>query len=191
MFIPYALVSRGEAVLCECSVASGNFQVITQSLLTKVFSNAEVVFSGASTSSGGGGATSSSTAAPSVKRLSYLYDQWLFHFVVEVETKLCFLCLAEREAGRRIPFTFLDQLRREFRDKGGMDQERDPDDPQMFRAQMIRAQRFSPLFLNRGSRAFPQSLQSNFEIELTRLLTYYNSTDADVMTGIAFAAKRS
>ncbi|CAD7939507.1 unnamed protein product [Amoebophrya sp. A120] len=157
-----------ETVLCESSLASGNFPEVTRSLLAKVFASWTAGVPGGVGGGGGpqlasggsSGSTSGRTIIPpaqgEVKRLSYLYDQWLFHFVLD--NQFCFLCLAEREAGRRIPFTFLDQLRTDFRTK------------------------FSPLFLDRRASAWDSSkLQTAFGPDLHQLLEYYNSTDADAI----------
>jgi vesicle-associated membrane protein 7 len=46
---------------------------------------------------------------------SYAYDQYGFHIISDQDTNLCFLCMAEKDMGRRIPFAFLQELVEAFK----------------------------------------------------------------------------
>ena len=83
MTILYALVARGTTVLAEFTSTSGNFPTITRVLLGKI--------------------------PEEDGKMSYVYDQFVFHYVVE--NKITFLCMADENAKRRVPFAFLDDIK--------------------------------------------------------------------------------
>ena len=83
MTILYALVARGTTVLAEFTSTSGNFPTITRVLLGKI--------------------------PEEDGKMSYVYDQFVFHYVVE--NKITFLCMADEDAKRRVPFAFLDDIK--------------------------------------------------------------------------------
>jgi vesicle-associated membrane protein 7 len=92
MPILYALVSRGEIVLAEYTSKSGNFPTITRVLLGKIKSSAN-------------------------GKMSYIYDQYAFHYIVE--NSLIYLCLCDDLTQRRVPFAFLEDLKDRFQSKYG------------------------------------------------------------------------
>lgn len=47
-------------------------------------------------------------------RLSYAYESWLFHYVAD-SNGLVFLCAADGEMGRRLPFGFLADVQKKVR----------------------------------------------------------------------------
>ena len=83
MTILYALVARQNVVLAEYTFTSGNFPTITRVLLGKI--------------------------PPEDGKMSYVYDQYVFHYVVE--KGLTFLCMADESFKRRVPFAFLDDVK--------------------------------------------------------------------------------
>mmetsp|Transcript_2915 Transcript_2915/g.3338 ORF Transcript_2915/g.3338 Transcript_2915/m.3338 type:complete len:235 (-) Transcript_2915:95-799(-) len=85
--IVYSLVSRGKTVLAEYTATSGNFPTITRVLLSKI-----PVQDG---------------------KMSYVYDAHVFHYIVEDE--MTYLCLADEEFKRRIPFLFLEDIKEKFK----------------------------------------------------------------------------
>ncbi|KAG5175111.1 Longin-like domain-containing protein [Tribonema minus] len=90
--IVYSLVARGKCVLAEYTQSAGNFPNITRILLGKV-----------NTTEDG--------------KMSYVYDKHVFHYIVE--DGLIYLCLADEQSRRRIPFAFLEDIRRKFRAQYG------------------------------------------------------------------------
>jgi len=86
MTILYALVSRGKTVLAEHTSVSGNFPTITRVLLAKI------------------GDTDG--------KMSYVYDQHCFHYIVE--NGLIFLCMCDDLNKRRVPFSFLEDIKEKF-----------------------------------------------------------------------------
>ena len=85
--IIYALVARGTDILAEFSATTGNFATVTRKILAKL-------------------------KDPSDKKMSYLYDKHLFHFISR--NGLTYLCMAEETFGRRVPFVFLEEVIRRF-----------------------------------------------------------------------------
>ena len=79
----YAFVARRTTVLAEFTSTSGNFPTITRVLLGKI--------------------------PEEDGKMSYVYDQFVFHYVVE--NKITFLCMADENAKRRVPFAFLDDIK--------------------------------------------------------------------------------
>ncbi|CAM9703807.1 unnamed protein product, partial [Phaeothamnion confervicola] len=85
----YGLVARGKNVLCEYTASSGNFPTITRVLLGKI---------------------------PALDgKMSYAYGEegYVFHYLVE--EGITYLCMADEDARRRVPFAFLDDVKNRFR----------------------------------------------------------------------------
>jgi len=87
MAIIYALVARGTCVLAEFTSTSGNFTTVTRRILEKI--------------------------PPQDAKMSYVYDRHIFHYIVD--DGITYLCMADEEFGRRIPFAFLDDIKNRFR----------------------------------------------------------------------------
>mmetsp|Transcript_14449 Transcript_14449/g.27549 ORF Transcript_14449/g.27549 Transcript_14449/m.27549 type:complete len:226 (+) Transcript_14449:83-760(+) len=96
MTLVYALVSRQKTVLAEYTAtsATGNFPTVTRVLLSKI---------------------------PTVDgRMTYVYDEYTFHYVVE--SGICFLCMSDETKSRhRVPFAFLHEVKTHFTSKYGHD----------------------------------------------------------------------
>jgi len=88
MPIIYSVVARGTIILAEFSTAKGNFAQVTRRILEKI-------------------PTGSSS------KMSYVYDRHIFHYMVE--DSITFLCMADEQFGRRLPFLFLEDLRTQFK----------------------------------------------------------------------------
>jgi vesicle-associated membrane protein 7 len=84
--ILYALVARGKVVLAEHTNASGNFPTITRVLLSKI--------------------------TDAAGKMSYVYDQHVFHYIVE--NGLTYLCMCDDLNKRRVPFQFLEDVKDTF-----------------------------------------------------------------------------
>ncbi|GMP94507.1 hypothetical protein CsSME_00043949 [Camellia sinensis var. sinensis] len=87
MAILYALVARGSVVLAEFSATSTNASTIARQILEKIPGNND-------------------------SNLSYSQDRYIFH--VKRTDGLTVLCMADDTAGRRIPFTFLEDIHQRF-----------------------------------------------------------------------------
>jgi len=87
MPIIYSLIARGTTVLAEYTATSGNFTTVTRRILDKI--------------------------PPNDSRMSYVYDRHLFHCMVQ--DGLTYLCMADEEFGRRVPFTFLEDIKNRFK----------------------------------------------------------------------------
>lgn len=108
MPILYALVSRDKNVLAEYTGISGNFPTVTRVLLSKI-QNTD-------------------------GKMSYLYDKWdiasikitficrnsfypfvrhIFHYIVD--GGITFLCMTEESMKRRVAFSFLDEIKTQWR----------------------------------------------------------------------------
>lgn len=48
---------------------------------------------------------------PNSSRLSYAFEEWLFHYVSE--EGFVYLCVADGEGGRRLPFAFLSEVQKQ------------------------------------------------------------------------------
>src|SRR5699024_3733707 len=91
----YTLVARETTVLAEFSSARGNFDEVARKILEKVPSTQN-------------------------SKMSYVYERFVpFHFLSHshshifhylVDDIITYLCMADEEFGRRVPFTFLDGL---------------------------------------------------------------------------------
>jgi len=86
MPIFYALVARGKTVLAEYTARSGNFPTVTRVLLGKI------------------GAEDA--------KMSYIYDNFVFHY--QVTDGITYLCLADEQQKRRLPFLFLGDIKDKF-----------------------------------------------------------------------------
>lgn len=84
----YALVARGTVVLAEHTNRSGNFPTVTRMLLGRI-------------------------SPTSDSKMSYLYDDYVFHYIVE--DGITYLCLADEQQKRRMPFLFLQDVKDKFR----------------------------------------------------------------------------
>jgi vesicle-associated membrane protein 7 len=89
MPILYALIARGKTVLAEYTFTSGNFPTITRVLLGKIDNSTDT-------------------------RMSYVYDQFVFHYVCH--DAIVYLCMCDdpNSTRRRLPFAFLEDARQRF-----------------------------------------------------------------------------
>ncbi|CAI0415165.1 unnamed protein product [Linum tenue] len=87
MAILYALVARGSVVLAEFSATATNASAIAKQILGKIPGNDD-------------------------SHVSYSQDRYIFH--VKRTDGLTVLCMAEENAGRRIPFAFLEDIHQRF-----------------------------------------------------------------------------
>uniref|UniRef100_A0A7N0R8D4 Uncharacterized protein n=1 Tax=Kalanchoe fedtschenkoi TaxID=63787 RepID=A0A7N0R8D4_KALFE len=87
MAIQYALVARGSVVLAEFSATATNASAIAKQLLDKLPGNED-------------------------SHVSYSQDRFIFH--VKRTDGLTVLCMADDNAGRRIPFAFLEDIHQKF-----------------------------------------------------------------------------
>jgi len=78
-------------VLVEYTSTSGNFPVVTRVLLSKI--------------------------PPQDGKMSYVYDRYVFHYVVECG--ITYLCMTNEKQTRRVPFAFLEDIRRRFKTQFG------------------------------------------------------------------------
>jgi len=96
MTILYALVARGKTVLSEFTFTSGNFPTITRLLLGKIDCGRD-------------------------GKMSYAYDAYRFHYVCA--DGILYLCMCDgagtEGAARRVPFAFLEDVRRRFLEQYG------------------------------------------------------------------------
>ncbi|CAM9565381.1 unnamed protein product [Ascophyllum nodosum] len=91
MTIVYALIARGKAVLAEFTATAGNFPTVTRVLLNRIPAEAT--------------------------RMSYVWDAHVFHYIVE--NGVTFLCMADEQSRRRIPFAFLEDIKARFIERYG------------------------------------------------------------------------
>uniref|UniRef100_A0A7S2BKP8 V-SNARE coiled-coil homology domain-containing protein n=1 Tax=Florenciella parvula TaxID=236787 RepID=A0A7S2BKP8_9STRA len=90
MKLLYALVARDRTVLAEFTDQSGNFPTVTRLLLGKINMLEE-------------------------GRVSYLYDQYMFHY--NVVDGIIYLCMTSADEGSdqvRLPYAFLDDIKTQF-----------------------------------------------------------------------------
>lgn len=92
MTILYGLVSRQKTVLAEHTSSSGNFPTVTRVLLSKI--------------------------PPIDGRMTYVYDQHVFHYIVE--GGICYLCMSDELNKHRVPYAFLQDMRDNFISKYGI-----------------------------------------------------------------------
>eukprot|EP00928_Gymnodinium_smaydae_P084854 TRINITY_DN6812_c2_g2_i1.p1 TRINITY_DN6812_c2_g2~~TRINITY_DN6812_c2_g2_i1.p1 ORF type:complete len:172 (-),score=11.47 TRINITY_DN6812_c2_g2_i1:11-526(-) len=89
--IIYALIIRGpNVVLADHTRLTGNFQHATIQILSKLDRTQEEL-------------------------KSYIYGDYAFHYVIDQTLDLWFICMAERQLLRRIPFAFLSDMQDSFR----------------------------------------------------------------------------
>lgn len=88
MPILYALVARNKHVLAEYTSSHGNFPTVTRVLLSKI--------------------------PEQDGKMSYVYDSHIFHYLVD--DGITFLCMSDEGMKRRITFSFLDEVKRIFRE---------------------------------------------------------------------------
>ncbi|CAO1616319.1 unnamed protein product [Sympodiomycopsis kandeliae] len=87
MPIPLALVASGSSILVESHEQDAErFLSAASTILTRI--------------------------PPNSSRLSYAFEDWLFHYVSE--EGLVYLCVADGEGGRRLPFAFLSEVQKQF-----------------------------------------------------------------------------
>ena len=84
--IIYALVARGTCVLAEFTTTSGNFTTVTRRILEKI--------------------------PREDAKMSYVYDSHVFHYVVA--HGITYMCMADTDFGRGVPFAFLDDITRRW-----------------------------------------------------------------------------
>ncbi|KAJ1978871.1 hypothetical protein H4R33_005860 [Dimargaris cristalligena] len=89
MAIITALVARGPIILAEHATESGNFNTVTQAILEKI--------------------------PPNNSKLTYVYDRYLFHYICQ--DGIVYMCMADDQFGRRIPFAFLEEIKHQFLDQ--------------------------------------------------------------------------
>ncbi|KAI3512324.1 hypothetical protein L1887_19639 [Cichorium endivia] len=87
MTILYTLVARGSVVLAEFSNSQTNASTIARQVLEKIPGNNDT-------------------------NVSYSQDRYIFH--VKRTDGLTVLCMADDVAGRRVPFTFLEDIHQRF-----------------------------------------------------------------------------
>eukprot|EP00009_Paramoeba_aestuarina_P007063 CAMPEP_0201522660 /NCGR_PEP_ID=MMETSP0161_2-20130828/18473_1 /ASSEMBLY_ACC=CAM_ASM_000251 /TAXON_ID=180227 /ORGANISM="Neoparamoeba aestuarina, Strain SoJaBio B1-5/56/2" /LENGTH=251 /DNA_ID=CAMNT_0047921571 /DNA_START=112 /DNA_END=867 /DNA_ORIENTATION=+ len=87
MPIFYGVIARGDTVLCEHSVATGNFISVSSIILSRIQPN-------------------------ETRRMSYAYDTHTFHFIVL--EGITFMCMCDSQFQRRLAFGFLDDLKMRF-----------------------------------------------------------------------------
>lgn len=86
MPIPLALVASGADIVVESHDADvERFLTAASTILTRI--------------------------PPNSSRLSYAFEDWLFHYVSE--EGLVYLCVADGGGGRRLPFAFLAEVQKE------------------------------------------------------------------------------
>ncbi|KAK0443083.1 VAMP/synaptobrevin-like protein [Desarmillaria tabescens] len=86
MSLIHALVAQGSTILAEHKAGKRDFSQATQTILSKI--------------------------PPNNSKLTYVWEQYLFHYVSE--GGFTYLVMADDSAGRRMPFAFLAELQRKF-----------------------------------------------------------------------------
>jgi len=86
MSLIHALIARGSTILVEASTDEHDFSQAVQTILSKI--------------------------PPNNSKLTYVWEQYLFHYVSE--GGLTYLVMADDAVGRRMPFAFLSTLQRQF-----------------------------------------------------------------------------
>eukprot|EP00002_Diphylleia_rotans_P040488 TRINITY_DN9601_c0_g1_i1.p1 TRINITY_DN9601_c0_g1~~TRINITY_DN9601_c0_g1_i1.p1 ORF type:complete len:218 (-),score=51.83 TRINITY_DN9601_c0_g1_i1:141-794(-) len=88
MPIIYGVVAQQSTIIAEYSATTGNFPMIARRILEKIGNEST--------------------------RMSYVYDRYLFHYIMQSD--FVFMCLADEEFGRRVPFAFLETIQKRFFD---------------------------------------------------------------------------
>eukprot|EP01118_Nematostelium_gracile_P007497 TRINITY_DN2448_c0_g1_i1.p1 TRINITY_DN2448_c0_g1~~TRINITY_DN2448_c0_g1_i1.p1 ORF type:complete len:227 (+),score=56.28 TRINITY_DN2448_c0_g1_i1:69-749(+) len=130
MPIIYSVVARGTVILAEYSNAKGNFDEVSRRILEKV---------------------------PSTRNssMSYVFERHIFHYTVD--DGLTYLCMADEEFGRRVPFSYLEDLKNRFKSTYGQ----------------------------RGKTALAFGMNEDFSRVMKHLMDYYsNNPSADKITKI-------
>ncbi|CAJ2634701.1 vesicle-associated membrane protein 713-like protein [Trifolium pratense] len=91
MGILYGMVARGQIVLAEFSATQSNASVVAKQILNKI---------------------NQGTENYNDSNLSFSHDRYVFH--VRRNDGLTVLCMAEEAFGRRIPFSFLEDIHNRF-----------------------------------------------------------------------------
>ncbi|KAI0079781.1 VAMP/synaptobrevin-like protein [Panus rudis PR-1116 ss-1] len=86
MSLIHALVAKGNTILAEHQSGARDFSNAVQTVLSKI--------------------------PPNNSKLTYVWEQYLFHYVSE--GGYIYLVMADDEAGRRMPFAFLTELQSKF-----------------------------------------------------------------------------
>jgi len=128
MPIIYSLVTRGSCVLAEYTNTSGNFTTVTRRILEKI--------------------------PPQDDKRSYGYDRYIFHYIVD--DGITYLCMADEESGKRIPFAFLEDIKNRFRATYG----------------------------DRGKTAIAYGMNTDFSRVLQNQMFYSNNPSADRITKV-------
>mmetsp|Transcript_5237 Transcript_5237/g.7380 ORF Transcript_5237/g.7380 Transcript_5237/m.7380 type:complete len:228 (+) Transcript_5237:112-795(+) len=130
--ILYSLIARGKTVLAEYTFRGGNFPTITRLLLGKL------------------------AAGGTPGKMSYIYDQYIFHYICD--DHILYLCMCDDpESGkRRIPFSFLEDIR----------------------------QRFLATYGDAGQTAIAFAMNETFSPVLQTQMDLYNSPNADQFTQV-------
>lgn len=123
MTIVYSLISRGKTVLAEFTSTSGNFPTITRVLLGKI--------------------------PDEDGKMSYVYDQFVFHYIIE--NHLIFMCMCDDSNKRRVPFSFLEDIKK----------------------------RFTATYGTRAQTAIAFAMNDDFGRTLQKQMEFYNSPSAD------------
>lgn len=90
----YAVIAKETTVLAESASSEGNFASAAANIIEKIAEQQKPY-----------------------QKLTYVYDQYLFHYIVE--NGLIFMCMADSETGRRVPFTFLEDVKKQFTETYG------------------------------------------------------------------------
>ncbi|EPQ51322.1 VAMP/synaptobrevin-like protein [Gloeophyllum trabeum ATCC 11539] len=85
MSLIHALVGHGSTILAEHKADGRDFSQATQTILSKI--------------------------PPNDSKLTYVWEQYFFHYISE--GGFIYLVMADDAAGRRMPFTFLTELKRQ------------------------------------------------------------------------------
>lgn len=129
MPIIYSVVARASVVLAEYSITSGNFTTIATRILGKIPLNDN--------------------------KMSYVADRHIFHYIVD--DGITYLCMADEEFGRRLPFSFLEDVKN----------------------------RFKATYAERGKTALAYGMNADFSRVLQNQMDYYsNNPNADRITRV-------
>jgi len=129
MPVIYSVVARASVVLAEYSITSGNFTTIATRILGKIPLNDN--------------------------KMSYVADRHIFHYIVE--DGITYLCMADEEFGRRLPFSFLEDIKN----------------------------RFKATYADRGKTALAYGMNADFSRVLQNQMDYYsNNPNADRITRV-------
>lgn len=151
MTILYALVARGKTVLAEYTFTSGNFPTITRVLLGiyncgnfffVYFFNIYIYFLLLGKIDDVDG------------KMSYVYDQHVFHYIIE--NHIIYMCMCDDMEKRRIPFSFLDDIKN----------------------------RFKAAYGDRAQTAIAFAMSEDFGRTMQKQMEYYNSSSSDSLSQV-------